>query len=673
MYQIYSGNKAKVIVNGGTFMPWDCTNGYDLCTANEGVIEIYGGTFAEDPSSQNGINYVADDYHALKISENEYQVLSVNVLNTVEALEARMAAATTENVTLFDCQSPDAVINVPATYTGTLTLRNSTIKSIQAADNAKIVIEDDVVVNAKGSGVSAVAEEEATETFDGSAITANGTLTISGTGNLTAIAADVKAAFGIGGLNVSELSISDVHIVNVTGGIVQPDFINDTKYGTSEPEGGAAIGSGYSGAEITLNNVTIDNAQGGSKAAGIGARFWTGLTIKITGSTIKNVEGGNASAGIGGSRVSDDIEPANQHVQIEITNSTINAKGGQFGAGIGSGYDTHCGGKEVNGENVAFITETICTINIDAASNITAQGGQYAAGVGTGYHVAGLAGNIQCKVNATAGESREKYTIAQAVGFGVVDHSREVKYLTTAPSITYCDDVITVPATQVSGQEDLSDYITNGVTNLYLADGEYTMPSTSADITISGTKNAKVELPFKAVSGNSNTITFVGVTIMGETNSDNWYSTLFNGAKKVIYQDCEIYNQLTTYCNSEFTRCNFYNTFKNDYSVYCYSGSEIKFDTCSFDTECSKAIKVYDEGNGGRSVYVNSCTFTTTTKNKAAVEIDSRNSTYYIYFTGNNVLKGSYEKLWNSDTGESKGTIVYINGELEFDGTATNN
>ncbi len=66
MYQIYAGNNAKVIVNGGTFMEWDCANGYDLCTANGGVIEIYGGTFAEDPSAQGGKNYVAEYFQAVE-------------------------------------------------------------------------------------------------------------------------------------------------------------------------------------------------------------------------------------------------------------------------------------------------------------------------------------------------------------------------------------------------------------------------------------------------------------------------------------------------------------------------------------------------------------------------------------------------------------------------------
>lgn len=76
MYQIYSGNKAKVTINGGDFsQQWDCANGYDLCTATEGVIEINGGFFAENPSSQNGKNFVADGFKVVENGDGTYAVI----------------------------------------------------------------------------------------------------------------------------------------------------------------------------------------------------------------------------------------------------------------------------------------------------------------------------------------------------------------------------------------------------------------------------------------------------------------------------------------------------------------------------------------------------------------------------------------------------------------------
>ena len=91
MYQIYSGNKAQVIVNGGTFENWDCANGYDLCTATEGTITIYGGNFADNPASQNGKNYVADGYKTI-VKDGKYYVVADEV-GAVVANDAELKAA----------------------------------------------------------------------------------------------------------------------------------------------------------------------------------------------------------------------------------------------------------------------------------------------------------------------------------------------------------------------------------------------------------------------------------------------------------------------------------------------------------------------------------------------------------------------------------------------------
>lgn len=250
----------------------------------------------------------------------------------------------------------------------------------------------------------------------GNAGAAVGTITITDLASLTAKGYG-KHAFGIGG-NAEGITISNTTIEYASGGFVQPEFKNDLSYGKSEPEGGAAIGLGNGapeGAKVVLSDVTVKKADGGSKAAAIGGQHWADVDLTITNSTLLDIQGGNASAGIGGSRVKSTDK---QTVKILIDNSTVVAKGGQFGAGIGSGYDTNCNGHEYKGVN---------DIQIKGNSVITATGGQYAAGIGTGYHVAHLTGSIEStvKVTATAGASREKYTIAQEIGYGVVDKTRE--------------------------------------------------------------------------------------------------------------------------------------------------------------------------------------------------------------------------------------------------------
>lgn len=362
-----------------------------------------------------------------------YQGNASFIANVAE-LNQKLANATNEDFTLIGAYEADAVIKVPATYTGTITLLDCAIASIQAEKDLNLVVGGSVVVKAtKNSGEN------------GSAITAKDTVNIAGSGKLTAIAADVTGGFGIGGMNTAEINIQDVTILKATGAFVQKDFINDTKYGKSEPEGGAAIGSGLNDAVINLENVTINEALGGSKAAGIGARYHTGVIINITDCTINKVVGGNASAAIGSSRVSGNA--AESGTTINITGSDITAIGGQAGAGIGSGYDTHCLSKQ-----------PLCTINI-SDSTINATGGKYAAGVGSGYHNAALAGEIKnSTVTAVSGEKFYKatYTEAQDIGFGVVDPAREGQqigsyliyngekiYLSFVSVVSTADDVVT--------------------------------------------------------------------------------------------------------------------------------------------------------------------------------------------------------------------------------------
>ena len=339
-----------------------------------------------------------------------------------------------ETLALYGEQAPVTVAG-----TGTLVLQNVSIDAasgsaltLAAGSEAAIVIEGNTTLTGADGGSGIYVPAGVKLDLSGDTLTAIGNNgTNDGTGadgiggegeiyihdlkDLTAEGWGVHG-FGIGGSSAS-VTIKDTGISNVQGGFVQPNLVNDTSYGKNEPEGGAAIGSSFNGAVITLENVTIENAQGGSKAAGIGAQYHTGCTINIDGCTIKNVVGGNASAGIGGSRV-EKGNPNGQNVTINIHNSTITAQGGEFGAGIGSGYDTHCTGPD---------TYPIHTINITGDSVITATGGKYGAGIGTGYHVGGLAGKIESTVtvNATPGANREKYTKAMAVGFGVVDYTRE--------------------------------------------------------------------------------------------------------------------------------------------------------------------------------------------------------------------------------------------------------
>lgn len=213
-------------------------------------------------------------------------------------------------------------------------------------------------------------------------------------------------------------------IASARGGFASAVFHADTKHGKKEAEGAPAIGVGGTTGTVTIENSWVLSALGGSKAAAIGARYHDSAKISITGSTLKNIVGGNASAAIGGSRFASD---ATYTLDIKIVDSQINATGGVFGSGIGSGYDTNC--KKRPAENVK--------INISGNSRIVAKGGDNAAGISTGYHSNSLTGSIAASVGVTgvqaeAGFLEKKkagYTFNQAIGYGVLDPTREGKDL----------------------------------------------------------------------------------------------------------------------------------------------------------------------------------------------------------------------------------------------------
>lgn len=271
---------------------------------------------------------------------------------------------------------------------------------------------------------------------NGSAI-AGKYITINNLASLTAIG-NGDHAFGIGG-DDAEVTINNTKVDYVAGGHIQPLFVNDTKYGKSEPEGGAAIG----GTKVVIENSEIVKAEGGSKAAAIGNSYWNSTEVVIKNSELGDIFGGNASAAIGGSRYNNESK---HDIKILIENSTItNAVGGEAGAGIGSGYDTHC-----NQQNYTAVNDIVIK-----KSNITAKGGKYSPGIGAGYHSAYLTGSIDAEstINSTAGNEtfyKDTYTLAQNLGYGVMDPAREFSGANTNVTFTVAGNVISTPTLGVA-------------------------------------------------------------------------------------------------------------------------------------------------------------------------------------------------------------------------------
>ena len=219
----------------------------------------------------------------------------------------------------------------------------------------------------------------------------SGTINIDSLDGLTAEGYGEHAA-GIGSAfngSSGEITIKDSTIDKVAGGFVSSEL--KSKYGNNDPEGGAAIGGGGKAGtcgDITIDNTTISDAYGGSKATAIGGSCWADVgNITITDSVLTNVVGGATSAGIGVGRVTtsnggDSAYEANANITIK--DSTVVVTGGEYGAAIGTGYNGDSIGNKLatDGRQNKVLAPT--TINIEN-SNVTAIGGNGGAGIGGGY------------------------------------------------------------------------------------------------------------------------------------------------------------------------------------------------------------------------------------------------------------------------------------------------
>lgn len=369
-------------------------------------VEIKPGFGENDDQEHNYENKKVNDATEFKEALNDPNVYAISLTNDI---------VLSETITInkdFSLISNDKTIS--CTAGAVFAVADGANVNIEIKDKAKftgstngITVPANSTLTIKGSG-NLIVEGTA---GSGIGVADSGTINIVGLANITATGKD-SHAFGIGG-NGANVLIKNSTVDYACGGHIQPSFVNDTNYGKSEPEGGAAIG----GAKIKIENATITKVDGGSKAAGIGAQYWQSTDIEIINSTVLEANGGNASAGIGGSRYA---EESKYNLSIKIKNSNVTATGGQRGAGIGSGYDVHCNGNNYTATN---------NIEIDANSTIVANGGEYAAGIGTGFHSAYLSGSIASGANITATSGnktyKDKYSSAQDIGYGVVDPARE--------------------------------------------------------------------------------------------------------------------------------------------------------------------------------------------------------------------------------------------------------
>ena len=251
------------------------------------------------------------------------------------------------------------------TLTGALAADATT--KIKIADNAIVTLKD-VTIN--GTNVDDIAYKHAGITCDGDAtiklegtntvkgfyekspgisVPDGNTLTIQGTGSLTASSNGKAAGIGSGYRDFCGN-------ITISGGTVIATGGNQA----------AGIGCGYQGTcgAITISGGTV-TATGGYQAAGIGSGYQgTCGAITISGGTVTAM-GGDIGAGIGSGY-------QGSCGTIEISGGTVNATGGMMAAGIGGGFMNKTSGTITITSGVTKVTATKGT---DATNSIGAGNG----------------------------------------------------------------------------------------------------------------------------------------------------------------------------------------------------------------------------------------------------------------------------------------------------------
>ena len=203
-------------------------------------------------------------------------------------------------------------------------------------------------------------------------------------------------------------------------------------------EGGkfaAGIGGGYRGdGNVTISgNAKIDNVSGGKQAAGIGGgSFGNGTIIIKDNAMIGTAAGGSYGAGIGGGAL------GVGDVTIEGNVTIKNAQGGSNAAGIGGGYGAE-NDKDGNGNQITIKS------NESGAPTVNATGGVSDVDSDTGETIPGGAGIGSGVGDATAEITIEgKVTIVAKAGegnaaIGDMNGEQEFTGLAEGSSITRYD------------------------------------------------------------------------------------------------------------------------------------------------------------------------------------------------------------------------------------------
>lgn len=143
---------------------------------------------------------------------------------------------------------------------------------------------------------------------------------------------------------------------------------------------------------------------------------------------------------------------------------------------------------------------------------------------------------------------------------------------------------------------------------------------------------------------------------------------------ELVYENCVIRGKLTLYGKATFINCTFENDMANQYSVWTWGGTDVLFESCTFNTN-GKAILLFGEEKT-TNLTVNNCKFidrNNGTAGKAAVEIGEANygkhNNFTVTLNNNTVIGHAKGKNTESTLWANKNNMSAEYLSLTIDGT----
>ena len=202
-----------------------------------------------------------------------------------------------------------------------------------------------------------------------------------------------------------------------------------------------------------------------------------------------------------------------------------------------------------------------------------------------------------------------------------------------------------VPGTQEELNNGITDSTEKDVTVVLPKNSGFTLDneiansgSKSRNVTFVGNGSQTVDVAKKAPAAEGamhlnyqrgSTFTFENVTV--ENGTDTYDGIVCD---ELVYKNCIIKGVTTLYGKATFIDCIFENTMDNQYSIWTWGGTDVKFEGCTFNTN-GKAILLFGEEKT-TDLTVSKCTFNDRRNGaagKAAVEVGEANYGKHNNFT----------------------------------------